>query len=261
MHEEGQFILSGTLEEMAWLIGCAPEIVARCAAELQRTGTADVTLGNGNVTLLSRRLKRELSDREQTRLRVQRHRCNADVTAQSKSKSNKKEKEEEEGAAVSPPSHLKKEAVFKAMNPTSEYAIDTLIASFPEIQFTPAQLGHIESDIQDTPIDREAWDSTLTLYKRNYDPATKSYIPTKIGTLLDIFKQQKKRLGINENSNKSYREQRSNEAKQSFERTAEIRRRVEERDRQLSGTALPDSGRQLQLVESNADGHRKSGSV
>jgi hypothetical protein len=102
MHEKGEYKIEGTYEEMGWLIGCAPEVVARCVIELQRTKTADVTLGNGSVTLLSRRLKRELSDREKTRLRVQRHRGNADVTLQSKSKSNKKEIREEK-EAVSPP--------------------------------------------------------------------------------------------------------------------------------------------------------------
>lgn len=92
MHESDTEIVEGSYEELGWLIGCAPEIVARCAIELQRTKTADVTLGNGNVTLVSRRLKRELNIRQQTRSRVQKHRnaeCNADVTAQSKS--NKKE--------------------------------------------------------------------------------------------------------------------------------------------------------------------------
>lgn len=92
MHESDTSIIEGSYEELGWLIGCAPEIVARCCIELQRTKTADVTLGNGNVTLISRRLRRELNIRKQTRSRVQRHRnaeCNADVTTQSKS--NKKE--------------------------------------------------------------------------------------------------------------------------------------------------------------------------
>lgn len=95
MHETEEPVLTGSYEELARLVGCESAEVARCVAELKRTNTADVTLGNGFVTLVSRRLKRELSDREKTRLRVQRHRCNADVTVQSKSKSNKKEKEEE----------------------------------------------------------------------------------------------------------------------------------------------------------------------
>jgi hypothetical protein len=203
-------------------------------------------------------LKRELSDREHTRLRVQKHRGNASVTVQSKSKSNKKEKEEEEEEAGSPPSHQKKEAVFKPMNPTSDHAIDSLIASFPEIQFTPAQIGHIESEIKDTPSDREAWDSTLTLYLRNYDPATRSYIPTKIGTLLDIFKQQKSRLEKNGTNNKSYQDQRADRAIREKEFTDNLRERVNARNRGVSGSPVPDNRRLIQSVESDTDGRGES---
>jgi len=94
MHEADDCQIEGSYEELGWLIGCSPEVVARCVLELKRTGTADVTLGNGNVTLVSRRLKRDVSVREQTRLRVQKSRSNADVTVQSKS--NKKEERKEE---------------------------------------------------------------------------------------------------------------------------------------------------------------------
>lgn len=101
MYEADECEVTGSYEEIGWLVGCDAKIVARCAVELQRTKTADVTLGNGTVTFLSRRLKSELSDREKTRLRVQRHRGNADVTAQSKSKSkSKNKKEEEEGVSI-----------------------------------------------------------------------------------------------------------------------------------------------------------------
>lgn len=108
MHETDEYIVGGTYEELGWLIGCSPEVVARCVVELNRTKTADVTLGNGNVTLMSRRLKREVNDREQTRLRVQRSRCNADVTEMKRDRviSKKKEvknKEEKEAVAEAAP--------------------------------------------------------------------------------------------------------------------------------------------------------------
>lgn len=111
MHESESSKIEGSYEEIGWLIGCPPEVVARCVIELQRTKTADVTLGNGFVTVLSRRMKRELNDREQTRLRVQKSRRNADVTPVShdrvKSKSNKEEvksKKEEKAEEDTPPS-------------------------------------------------------------------------------------------------------------------------------------------------------------
>lgn len=98
MNETDTYEITGTLSELARLLGCESSEVMRCATELKQTKTADVTLGNGSVTLLSRRLKRELNIREQTRLRVQKLRCNADVTLQSNKQeviSKKKEEKEE----------------------------------------------------------------------------------------------------------------------------------------------------------------------
>lgn len=132
MYETDTYRLEGSLEEVARIVGCETNQVAKCAAELLRTKTADVTLGNGSVTLLSRRLKRELSAREQTRLRVQKFRCNADVTLQSKSKSKSKNKREEESAnaqprarAISDPdewlSTLKKEPIYSHVDIDREF--------------------------------------------------------------------------------------------------------------------------------------------
>ena len=101
MNEMDSYEVSGTLAELARLLGCESNEVMRCANELKQTKTADVTLGNGTVTLVSRRLKRELNVREQTRLRVQRSRSNADVTLQSKSKSKSNKKEEEKERPLS----------------------------------------------------------------------------------------------------------------------------------------------------------------
>lgn len=102
MQKSGLPEIAGTVNQVARLIGVFPEELLRCAIDLKNTKAADVTLGNGSVTLMSRRLKRLISDREQTRLRVRKHRGNADVTRQSKS--NKKEviskKKEEVVAAV-----------------------------------------------------------------------------------------------------------------------------------------------------------------
>lgn len=95
MHEIGGFELSGTYEELSRIIGCTPEFVAKCSAELMRYKTADVTLGNGVVTIVSRRLRKEANSREKTRLRVEKYRRNKPVTGQSKSKSKKKEKKED----------------------------------------------------------------------------------------------------------------------------------------------------------------------
>jgi hypothetical protein len=109
MHETDEAELSGSYEELARLVGCETNEVARCVAELKRTDTADVTLGHGIVTLMSRRFLRELKDRKQSTLRKQRQRCHADVTPEShnrvisKKKEVRKEEEEETPQAAPPP--------------------------------------------------------------------------------------------------------------------------------------------------------------
>ncbi len=104
MHSQDTDTVSGTFEQIARSVRCDSSEVAKYSLELKNANVADVTLGNGNVTLTSRKIKRELSSREQTRLRVQRHRSNENVTAHSKSKSkSKSKKEEERGVSASTP--------------------------------------------------------------------------------------------------------------------------------------------------------------
>jgi hypothetical protein len=108
MHEKDTYTMTATFEELGWLIGCSPEVAARCIVQIKNSNVADVTLGNGDVTVLSRRLYREAKEREQSRLRVQKFRSNGPVTQQSKSKSNKKEKKKKSSpAAKASPDHSK----------------------------------------------------------------------------------------------------------------------------------------------------------
>ncbi len=191
MHESGEYEIKASFEELARLVGCETQNVTRCVTELKRTNTADVTLGNDFVTLLSRRLERELKTRKQTQLRVQRLRGNADVTQVkrdrviSKSKSNKKELREEEEA----PTQL---SGFQDW----DFPLKDLVDSFPHLvdlpAFTPAMCGEIESVVKAG--DEQAWTETITLYRRNFDPINGSYRPEKYGTLLDVFKKKKKEL-------------------------------------------------------------------
>jgi hypothetical protein len=200
MHETDTFCLTGSYKEIARLVGCETEEVARCCIELQRTETADVTLGNGDVTLVSRRLKRDLSDREQTRLRVQRHRGNADVTAQSKS--NKKEvknKEEEKSKKTASPSTHKQfndptwTDAGKGLN--LGYPFTDLFIAFPDLVLTPAHVGLIENDVKDNTLDHAALKATIALYLGNRDPSKpQSYNPKRVGTLLDVFKKKREEL-------------------------------------------------------------------
>lgn len=85
-----------------------------------------------------------------------------------------------------------------------DYPVKDLIDAFPNLSFQPNQIGFIQATVLDTPADREAWSSTLTTYIQNYDPFLKSYVPTRTGTLLDIFKQRRAEIiknGTNRNNN------------------------------------------------------------
>lgn len=100
MHAAEVAELAGTPHELARLIGCFPDELMRCLLELKKNNAADVIIGNGFVSVVSRRRQRELKAKEYNRLQVQAHRqkvkCNDDVKVQSKSKSKSKKKEEEE---------------------------------------------------------------------------------------------------------------------------------------------------------------------
>lgn len=73
-------VITGTREQLARLGRCSTVEVSIAIDELDRTKTADVTERNSVVTLVCRRMKRESDARKLSRLRVQKHRENADVT-------------------------------------------------------------------------------------------------------------------------------------------------------------------------------------
>lgn len=86
MHEAGRTgVLTGTVEELARICRCIPAEMEDALAELKRSQTANVTLRNGRVTLVNRRMSREHKSRDSGRIRQERHRQsrsgNADVTS------------------------------------------------------------------------------------------------------------------------------------------------------------------------------------
>lgn len=107
--------MEGTVQDIARMIGCFPDEVSRCVNELRRNNVADVTpvtILNGdvtvNVTLTSRRYKRELTTKEKSNLRVQKFRNKDNVTPKEtpmerpKEKSNKKGVRKEREETLSP---------------------------------------------------------------------------------------------------------------------------------------------------------------
>lgn len=75
-----------------------------------------------------------------------------------------------------------------------ENPIDLLLTNFPEVPFTPAQLGHIASSITTDARDREAWAATVEHYFYNYDPMRKQYMPQKVSNMLSLFRDKRAKL-------------------------------------------------------------------
>ena len=81
MHVRGRTdTVSGTPARLAGLIGCSETEFLSVLEELKTNDIAEITECNGVVTVVCRRLKSEKNERENTRERVKRHRCNGDVT-------------------------------------------------------------------------------------------------------------------------------------------------------------------------------------
>jgi len=89
--------LTGTIEQLRRKLGVLPEELTRCLSDLKNNKAADVRFCKDEVSVVSRRRKRELKVKENNRLYVAKHRekaeCKDDVRVQSKSKSKKEEKE------------------------------------------------------------------------------------------------------------------------------------------------------------------------
>jgi hypothetical protein len=84
-------IIEGTAEELSRVARCSPAQLIEAAEELERTKAADVNIARTKsadvtpgiifVTVINRRMYREAKSRNNTRLRVQRHRCSAPCNA------------------------------------------------------------------------------------------------------------------------------------------------------------------------------------
>lgn len=76
----------------------------------------------------------------------------------------------------------------------NDWAAQAWIEAFPDVMMSPAQMGLIEGDVGDSQIDRAAWLETIKTYIGNYDAMTNAYNPARIGTVLRVFQDVKKRL-------------------------------------------------------------------
>lgn len=73
--------IAGTIDQLARATGCFPADMATALAELEATGTADVTKSGDVVTVISRRFKREWHERNGAKLRKKKQRGGGDRSA------------------------------------------------------------------------------------------------------------------------------------------------------------------------------------
>lgn len=104
MHESDRSgVITGTREQIARLGRCSAVELDQAIADLQATRAADVTVRDGIVTLVNRRMRKEANSRNGSRLRMQRMRGNEPVTPPvtadiSEVRSQKSESESKESA-------------------------------------------------------------------------------------------------------------------------------------------------------------------
>ena len=82
--------------------------------------------------------------------------------------------------------------------------VGLLLAAFPEYfnsrsGLTPSQVGMVDTAVKEC--DLVVWLDTIEHYKGNFDPARKRYLPDKISTVLDVFRDRKARLEKNNGKN------------------------------------------------------------
>lgn len=77
-------VISGTLIELSRVARCQAVEMDAAIKEIQKNNVADVTFRNDNVTLINRRMRLEHKQRNDNKLKVNKHRdkarCNQDVT-------------------------------------------------------------------------------------------------------------------------------------------------------------------------------------
>ena len=93
VNEQEKGLMRGTRAELCRVIGCTSAELDSFLSANKAHEFADVTIRNGKVTIINRRMHRAFLASEQSKLRVRRHRdrakrdCNADVTPLSSSSS------------------------------------------------------------------------------------------------------------------------------------------------------------------------------
>lgn len=73
-----------------------------------------------------------------------------------------------------------------------EFPLKELYEAFPGVEITPFQADQIITSVK--PDDKAAWLATIKIYRQNFNPEKNRYMPDKVGNVLSVFKNEKKKL-------------------------------------------------------------------
>ena len=81
------------------------------------------------------------------------------------------------------------------------FAVEQFVSSFPNVRITLIQAGLLASAVVDNPNSRKAWNNTIGKYIGNRDPIKGSYDPGRIGTIIEVYRDEALRLERSNGSN------------------------------------------------------------
>lgn len=229
MEEADTWFLEGTIEQIANLLGCSDRIAKRCVEDLETNNAAKISRSkvkkNGKnqdfVKVESRRLLKKHNLREYNKLKKREERENKAVKKKSNESSKELEfkslkvletknsfneesfvfqSEQQKEKFSPPPAPIETDRLDPHDASTFGYSVEQFVDAFPDVRVTLIQAGLIASAAIDKPIHRQAWANTIGKYIGNRDPVKGRYDPSRIGTVLDVFKSELAKL---ENSNGS----------------------------------------------------------
>jgi hypothetical protein len=187
MEELDTYKLEGTPDELCRELFCTRKEFDRSIAELGASGAATITKSRTRVTIVSRKILKEVSVTEYNKLRKRKSRGHTVVTPQEQTVSKDIEDLEDSSYEESKETYITGGEVG-----SWEWPMQPFVEAFPEYlsdRITPTMIGFIESNV--LPGDEEAWRRTIEKYQMNFKPELNRYLPDKISNVIDVFRKYK----------------------------------------------------------------------
>jgi uncharacterized protein YdaU (DUF1376 family) len=98
-------------------------------------------------------------------------------------------------------SEEKKEETHTDAGVSFTYPLKDLVDAFPFLadQTERLNIPMLELEVKDNAVDRAAWAETIKIYRMNYNRATNTYCPEKLGNVLSVFKKERQRIERDKN--------------------------------------------------------------